>query len=167
MPKSIQQATKEAVLKCLREHLHEKVSGYKTVREWALVNEYIEAPQCPAVAVTDTGGWDKVYETAQGLNTDGTVGSGQSRRTLPLEIQIWLVGNAQDTLEEDLRKWADGVVAVIEDNWDLDDDHYFARAKAGAPLSPVPFGRGSDLLQAITVSVTVDTWSSCGDATFD
>jgi len=140
-----------------------KIAGMQPKRVyWHMTAEIIHAEQCRfgSIGILDKG-WTKTEETMRGCAVDGTLNPGMALSRHGYEIQVCLKGRKGEDLREQLNEWADGITAIFEDIYDLDGLPCCVLAEAGEPS--IQIDEGSDTLQAVAVTLSIDVFRQQGE----
>jgi hypothetical protein len=163
MPDGPTQEVLEALRDTLQANLKVLVPAAKTCT-YKFEPEDFSSVLCPAIFIFD-GGWDKEFETIRG-RTGAVADPGIAQRRYNFDVDVYLKGRRVEDLRKQLRQWADGVTAVVEDNWALGVTGIAAisaQAKAGEPTAPLE--QGSAVLMATRVRIVADVWMFQGSMT--
>ena len=99
-------------------------------------DQFIDPGNCPAIGIL-LRGFDREEDSMRGRNPDGTIASGYALMNYRYELQIWHKHSKRDELNVNLRSWGDGLVALFEDVFDLDNSSVNVNVAAGSPTEPL------------------------------
>lgn len=148
----------------LTDHMNE----YLPLSELRGVNYHLDAREvsagnCPDVGIYDMG-WRKELETIRGRDNAGKLQPGLVQRRYRFNIVVHVKGRKVEETRRQCNLWGDAVTACLDDNFQLDNLAVLANAESGDPSPVVQIE--SDILQAIAIEATLDTWTLQGAVAF-
>lgn len=148
----------------LQNYLPGKVTAFPNrAVKWTYISEETGPEFAPAIGIFATDdGYEEDYHTISGLNPNGTKAAGHKQLSFDINVQIWLKGPDRETLARTLEKWSEGVVAVIDERYDLGGHSVLAEAKRKRPQVQLGGDRKTGLYAVSEVNVSIMAWVQQG-----
>ena len=125
-------------------------------------DEVIQGGQCPAIGILFRG-WNRVKDSCRGHNADGTVASGYALMDFRFDVHIWQSASKPGTLESLIKKWADGVTAILEDQYSLGGESVDVKVDATNQLEQLEIG--GNLLAVMPINLSISCFRLQGAVT--
>ena len=160
MAETLTTAVSDAIQTTLETYLRDKLPRFQP-RDvfWHRNPDVIQASQCPAIGIFDMG-FEKISETNRGVGTDGEPAPGIAIRAYRFYLDVFITGRKMDETREDLNRWTDAIVAVLEDRWDAGVVTMTVAAKAAE--GSIVFTGQSATMMAARVTADIQTYTPQG-----
>jgi len=125
-------------------------------------DEVIQGGQCPAIGILFRG-WHRVQDSCRGHNADGSVAPGYALLTFRFDVHIWQSASKPGALESLIKTWADGITAILEDQYSLGGESVDVNVDATNQLQQLEIG--GNLLAVMPINLSISCFKLQGAVT--